>query len=174
MAEIKTARLSLCTVIPEYAPRIAELTSDLDVSRMTARIPHPNRTVDVLSWMAGLGASDEQVFATLHGGELIGVCSYSAHGELGYWVGKPYWGKGFASEMARGLIRHVFATTNRDAIPISHFADNPASARVIAKCGFVPTGSRRMFSLARGHEVDARTYRLTRAEAKAQAWWQAT
>jgi [ribosomal protein S5]-alanine N-acetyltransferase len=176
VAEIKTTRLSLCTVTPEHATRIAELTSDIDVSRMTARIPHPNRAEGVLFWMAGLEASGERAFATLHDGELIGVCSYStaldpAPGELGYWVGKPYWDRGFATEMAQAVIRHVFTTTDRRVIPISHFADNPGSARVIAKCGFVPTGSRRMFSLARGHEVDALTYRLTHAEAKAQAWW---
>ncbi len=179
MVEIATQRLILRTPRTTDAERLSGLSSDLDVARMTTRIPHPNSVANILAWLAGSEAGAEQNFVATLNGEIIGVCSFRqdpdpAIGELGYWVGKPYWGRGYATEMARGLIRHVFATTARTALPISHFIDNPASARVIGKCGFKPVGRRSLHCISRGADVVALTYSLTRAEAEAQPWYHAS
>ncbi len=75
--------------------------------------------------------------------------------ELGYWIGAPFRGQGYATEAVRAVLRLAAALGHR-RIVASHFADNPASARVLAKAGFAPTGiTRPRFSAARGGEAVA-------------------
>ena len=73
--------------------------------------------------------------------------------------------------MARAVIQRAFATTDLEQITISHFIDNPASARVIAKCGFKPVGRRTIQSVGRGADVVALTYTLARTDAASQPWY---
>jgi RimJ/RimL family protein N-acetyltransferase len=143
------------------APRIAELAGDFDVARMTARIPYPYTLVAADQWIAGLDDT-EFVRAVLHEGSVIGAVGIVLHdnrsGEIGYWIGKPYWGRGFATEAARALVTHAFGKLGLRRLTCGHFVDNPASARVIAKLGFARTGLDRMWCDARGAEVDVITY----------------
>ena len=70
-------------------------------------------------------------------------CSLPSHeGEptVGYWVGKPYWGMGICTEALNLMISHIRKTTGIKSLISGHFTDNPASGRVMEKCGFVPTG----------------------------------
>lgn len=84
-------------------------------------------------------------------GEAIGAMGYmpdcplnlpARAGEplVGYWVGKPYWNQGICTEALQLMIDHIRSTTNYTSLICSHFVDNPASGRVMEKCGFVPTG----------------------------------
>ncbi len=178
MVEIVTERLILRPVRADDAETLSRLSSDFDIARMTVRIPFPNPVADVRNWMQSCAASGEQIFAPTITGEIIGVVSCfpppnASEGELGYWLSKPHWGKGYATEMVRALINHAFRTPDLNNIPITHFIDNPASGRVIAKCGFRPVGQRTLHSVARGQDVAALTYRLTRADAEAQPWYRA-
>lgn len=59
---------------------------------------------------------------------------------VGYWIGKPYWNKGICTEALQLMIEHVRKKTNYASLISSHYVDNPASGRVMEKCGFVPTG----------------------------------
>lgn len=59
---------------------------------------------------------------------------------VGYWVGKPYWNKGICTEALQLMLDHIRKETNYTSLISSHFIDNPASGRVMEKCGFVPTG----------------------------------
>ena len=83
--------------------------------------------------------------------EAIGAMGYipcegnnlpSREGEplVGYWVGKPYWNQGICTEALRMMIEHIRETTDIPSLISSHFLDNPASGRVMEKCGFVATG----------------------------------
>lgn len=83
--------------------------------------------------------------------EAIGAMGYvlcegnnlpSREGEplVGYWVGKPYWNQGICTEALQLMIDHIRSTTDIKSLISSHFVDNPASGRVMEKCGFVPTG----------------------------------
>ena len=153
-----------------------------DVARMLTRVPHPYTEADASQWLARLASDDgrarEPVFAAELEGTLIGVVSYRydddwRSAEIGYWLGKPYWGKGYATEMARGLIQHGFAGAGLERFTTGHFIDNPASARVIAKCGFRPTGRTSLPCPARDADVTALTYAMSRVQAEAQAWWTA-
>ena len=70
-------------------------------------------------------------------------CNLPAHeGEplIGYWVAKPYWNQGICTEALRLMLDHIRETTDIKSLISGHFVDNPASGRVMEKCGFVPTG----------------------------------
>ena len=86
---------------------------------------------------------------------------------MGYWIGKPYWGMGYATEAARALILYAFAKERFDYLTVGHFKENPASARVIAKLGFEPSGEMLRDCAARNNKARCLTYRLTRERALA-------
>jgi RimJ/RimL family protein N-acetyltransferase len=181
-AEISTQRLRLRPLTMADAARISEFTSDPGVSRMTSRIPLPNPLIAVEGWMMTMFARQplglDHVRAIDAGGDgLVGMIG--AHGELGwsasrgieigYWVGRPFWGRGFATEALR-----AFADAAQILGPLEagHFIDNPASGRVLEKGGFAYTGEvSPLFSLARGAQVDTRRMRFDPAlwAARAQA-----
>ena len=84
-------------------------------------------------------------------GHVIGAMGYGAScdcklptrdGEpiVGYWVAKPYWNKGYCTEALQLMLDHIRRNTLLTSLLSGHFVDNPASGRVMEKCGFVPTG----------------------------------
>jgi RimJ/RimL family protein N-acetyltransferase len=78
--------------------------------------------------------------------------------ELGYWIARPFWGLGFATEATRAVMR-IARATGLTRVTASHFIDNPASGRVMRKSGFRPTGDYvRRFSAGRGAESLAALY----------------
>lgn len=80
--------------------------------------------------------------------------------ELGYWIARPHWGQGYATEAGAAVIA-IAATIGHRELVGGHFVDNPASGRVLAKLGFEPTGRvTERFSCARGEAAPAREYRL--------------
>ncbi len=85
--------------------------------------------------------------------QLIGCISLSRKSdevELGYWIARDHWQRGYASEAARAVLRLADALGHQ-RILAHHFADNPASGRVLEKAGFCPTGERSLrFSKGRG------------------------
>ena len=167
---IETERLRLRAPRLSDAARIALLAGDYDVASMTGTIPHPYREEMAADWIKSLEAGEEGVaFAVEHAGALIGCVGYRAldetHAEMGYWIGKPYWGFGYATEAARALILYIFAQEGFDYLTIGHFRENPASARVIAKLGFESAGEVMRDCAATGEETRCVTYRLTRDRA---------
>ncbi len=172
MPEIATPRLTLRPLAMGDAPRIAELAGEWDVARMTTRIPHPYDLTNAENWLTRkTQTADETAFAIALDDQFVGGCGFIVRGpdaELGYWLGKPYWGRGYATEAAGALIDHVFQTYGVERITLGHFVDNPASACVIEKLGFVLTGHAREDSLARGTDVDVVRYALARQSWQAQ------
>ena len=139
---------------------------------MTGTIPHPYSEDMAIDWIESLQEGEEGVaFAVDLGGALIGCVGYRAtakdHAEMGYWIGKPYWGMGYATEAARALILYAFAKERFDYLTVGHFKENPASARVIAKLGFEPSGEMLRDCAARNNKARCLTYRLTRERALA-------
>ena len=75
--------------------------------------------------------------------EPIGACGVEAReggAEIGYWIGRHYWGRGYATEAARAVIDHAFGDLGHDALQAGARVSNPASRRVLEKCGFQWTG----------------------------------
>ncbi len=104
--------------------------------------------------------------------ELIGVTGYlpddAGAAEVGYWIGKPWWGHGFATEAAEAMIKYCFNAAKLARVTCSHFVDNPASQRVITKLGFQLVGPARAYCDARRREVA--TLRYERLRPKRFVW----
>jgi RimJ/RimL family protein N-acetyltransferase len=163
---LTTERLQLRPLDLADAPRIARYVADPGVARMTCSFPLQQTVVGAEGWVLirqavaplGRGAS----FAIdLPGEGLIGLIGAHRRGEeieLGYWLGRPWWGRGYATEAIRAVT--PFAR-DLGAVVADHFADNPASGRALEKAGFVYTGETApRFSLARGECAPARLMRL--------------
>lgn len=162
---VKTSRLVLRPLAAGDAERIAALAGDWDIARMTARIPYPYSIALAHQWIGDL-ADGEVVYGIVHRGELIGVTGYLPDdvggAEVGYWIGKPWWGHGFATEAADALIKQCFASGKVVRVTCSHFVDNPASQRVITKLGFQLVGPARAYCDARRREVATLRYERQR------------
>jgi RimJ/RimL family protein N-acetyltransferase len=171
---IKTQRLVLRALDVSDAERLSLLAGDCDIASMTATIPHPYSEQQAAEWIESVKAGEEGVvFGIEHEGRLIGCTGYRAfgddHAELGYWIGKPYWGQGYASEAVGALIGHAFDKDGFDYVTAGHFVDNPASERVLRKLGFVAQTAEERDCVARGGRAKCLTYRLDRAQAKSLA-----
>lgn len=81
--------------------------------------------------------------ATLVGAVGLEICREHSRAELGYWIGKPYWGQGFATEAAHALINHGFQMLGLNRIYAEHLVRNPASGRVMVKIGMRREGTLR-------------------------------
>jgi len=156
LKSMRSKRLEYRPLDASDACRIAALVNEWDIARMTSRIPHPYTLLDADLWLGSLG-KDEVVWGIERDGELIGAVGYilgdPGQAEIGYWIGKSWWGHGFASEATRTLVQHCFGSGGFRRLTCGHFIDNPASARVIAKLGFRRTGTAKQWCEARQSEV---------------------
>lgn len=81
---------------------------------------------------------------------------------VGYWVGKPYWNQGICTEALQLMLEYIRKETAYTSLICSHFVDNPASGRVMEKCGFIPTGETAVDELL--HSGEGRPMRVLRLE----------
>lgn len=164
----RTRRLLLRPGFPEDAPALARAIADEAIVRNLASAPWPYRVRDAEAYLAS--ARDPVlpsflIFERTPGEpELVGSCGLgrrpSGAVELGYWVGRSRWGRGYATEAGRALIE-IARGLRLSQLEGSHFLDNPASARVLEKLGFEPLGIVvPRLSCARGTETPARLMRL--------------
>lgn len=173
---IRSERLFLRPGWPEEWEDLLTLIDDEEVVRNLARAPWPYTAEDARAFAQFQANGREQdrllpnFFVTLpsaEGARLIGSVGLTmVEGEvnLGYWIGRPFWGQGFATEAARAVLS-LARTLGHRRVVASHFADNPASGRVLRKLGFCPTGeTRNRFSLGRGGEALACQFALTLGE----------
>jgi RimJ/RimL family protein N-acetyltransferase len=152
------------------------LANNPRVTRMTT-LPHPYGLANAERWIARLataaGAPDDCGFAIglkRDRGAFIGSCGFGQDGDdpvmhFGYWLGEPYWGRGYASEAAREVLRHAFETLGLPALQATCNIDNPASRAVLTRLGFQHrcVGTEYVKARRRAEPVD--TFLLT-----AKAW----
>ena len=143
---LQTDRLILRPFLPTDAPRVTELVSPFEIADTTATIPHPYAEPMADDWIRGQTAAFEAgehvTFAVTlaRDGELIGAMGlrlqpYLRSAELGYWVGMPYWSRGYATEAARAVIAYAFGALDVERVHANHLLRNPASGRVLEKAG---------------------------------------
>ena len=142
---LETERLVLRAPRLEDAKAVVALASDRRVAENTARIPHPYRMSDALEWITSVTAEEgKQTFLITLAGAPIGACGIdlreASTPELGYWIGAPHWGQGYATEAARAVLDHAFTDLGHEALQAGARVSNPASRRVLEKCGFQWTG----------------------------------
>jgi RimJ/RimL family protein N-acetyltransferase len=150
----------------EDAAAIARLANDIRVAVNTARIPHPYRIEDAEEFIAAANRKEaEASFAITLDRTLIGECGIDPREdgpEIGYWLGADYWGQGYATEAARALIDHAFGELGYEALQAGARVSNPASRRVLEKCGFQWMGVRLLRIRAINSAAPTDRFRLDR------------
>ena len=143
---LTTERLLLRAFALSDAQRVQTLAGDQRAADMTANIPHPYLDGVAEQWIGShetLFKNNQAVVYAIVFIEtdlLVGAVSLNPITEgdanLGYWLGVPYWGKGYATEAARAIVQHGFSELCLTMIHAQHLVTNPASGKVIMKCGF--------------------------------------
>jgi [ribosomal protein S5]-alanine N-acetyltransferase len=144
-----------------------------DVVKNLSRAPHPYTEEHARVFLGrqeeGRVKGSDFAFAVTRkdGGALAGMCGVHLREqgfELGYWLGRPYWGQGYATEAAAEVLGFAFRNLRAEAVEAGWFHDNPASGRVLEKLGFRPDGTGERDCAARGHAVLCNLVLMSRAE----------
>ncbi len=172
---VRTERLLLRPGWLEDAPALAAAIGDEAILSKLALAPSPYQVADArefLSLPRGPDHADFLIFARTQGEpRLVGGVGLKADGEdreLGYWIARPFWGMGFATEAARAVVKLARHSLKLRRLVSGHFIDNPASGNVLRKLGFRATGeivSREC--RARGTEVPCTLFALDFADEEA-------
>jgi RimJ/RimL family protein N-acetyltransferase len=162
---LATERLTLRGVVNADAEAVAVLADDVAVAGMTTNMPHPYTAADAEAWVArnrGLDWSREAGFVIEHRHfGVVGAIGFRPglleRPELGYWLGRRFWNRGYATEAVRAALDWARRDWRRKLVVAGHFADNPASGQVLVKAGFLYTGDvEPRWSQARGGPVRTR------------------
>lgn len=176
-AGIRSKRLMLRPVERRDGARIIEALGDYDIARNLATAPHPYTAKSFEEFLARQPAPGNPARPYVAvARDVIGMVGLSKAlsdengtvATIGYWIAKPHWGRGFATEAAGALVDHAFSAWGFTALKSGHFKDNPASGRVLAKLGFRYAGENTRHSLARGEEVAHIDVLLTRRDWEAR------
>jgi ribosomal-protein-alanine N-acetyltransferase len=143
---LETERLRLRPFALSDAPAVKTLAGAREIAATTLTVPHPYEDGMAEAWIETHGPAYEAdrgaAFAiTLKPtGELLGAISLAidrphARAELGYWIGLPFWNQGYATEAAQAVLRFGFEELELNRIFAVHMVRNPASGRVMQKCG---------------------------------------
>src|SRR5690606_28637556 len=158
----RSERLFLRPGFAEDWRELYDAIADAAVVRNLASAPWPYRPADARQFCVRLQDPRYPHFLLTRpspeGAALVGAAGLGNRGgeaELGYWIARPHWGQGFATEAARGVLEIARMLGHR-RILASHHQDNPASGQVLRKLGFRPTGAvERRFCAGRGESVPA-------------------
>ncbi|HEX8906095.1 MAG TPA: GNAT family N-acetyltransferase [Longimicrobiaceae bacterium] len=166
---LSTERLVLRPFAAADADAVHEIVSDREIAYNTAHIPHPYPDGMAAEWIERITArwvtGESAVFAvTLRDdGRIIAAIGleiepHHRRGELGYWVARPYWNFGYASEGARAVVEFGFRGMGLNRVQAHHYTRNPASGRVLQKIGMTFEGRQRKTVLKWGVFEDIDLY----------------
>ncbi len=175
---LRTARLVLRAFTLGDAPEVRRLAGEWEVARTLLSVPHPYGDGVAEEWISGHRSEFERsegvhlAVVVRDRGELCGACGLTinandANAELGYWIGVPYWGRGYATEAAREVLRYGFEDLRLHRVHAAHFGNNPASGRVLTKIGMSYEGTRREHHRKGGDYEDRVEYGLLVGEWRA-------
>ena len=164
-----TERLLLRPAWAEDAPAIYRGIADEAIVRNLAKAPWPYSLADAEAFAAMERSPSEPamliLLRTANAPELVGSIGFgrdpNGQLEFGYWIARPHWGRGYATEAGRAVIAAAQGSLRIARLGSGHFLDNPASGRVLQKLGFRPTGQIvPRFSLGRGESAPCRLFEL--------------
>jgi RimJ/RimL family protein N-acetyltransferase len=174
-ATLETPRLILRPFEVADARDVQRLAGDRAIADMTLNIPHPYEDGMAEQWIsthqpkfeAGELASFAVVLRAT--GELVGAIGLVIsrrfdRAELGYWVGRPYWNRGYCTEAGRALLEYGFTELSLNRIHASHLSRNPASGRVMEKLGITREGLLRQHAKKWDKYEDLVVYGLVRQD----------
>ena len=171
---LQTERLILRGFTLDDAPRVQQLAGDRAIAATTAFIPHPYPDGEAERWICThreeleKGRSVDFAITLRDREELVGACGLvirkiHRRAEIGYWIGKPYWGNGYATEAVRAVIGYGFSRgLNRIFAECYHI--NPASGRVLQKAGMRHEGTKRQHMMKWGELMDCEVYGILASE----------
>jgi RimJ/RimL family protein N-acetyltransferase len=145
---VATERLILRGPVAADVAQLAELANDLGVAGATTHLPYPYGQSDAEAFVgsvARMSPREHAVFAVEHREfGVIGMLGFhereARRPELGYWLGRPFWGRGYATEAVNAALRWAKGDWRKNVVWAGHFADNRASGQVLCKAGFLYTG----------------------------------
>ncbi len=150
MTKKKTPHVQIEPLEMKHAPFIQRYASDAAVAATTT-LPHPypeNGGVEFVKycqsrWEKGVSFT----YAVMDGDDFVGACGVEidkrgreGQPEIGYWIGKPFWGRGYGYAAARAVLTRVFSEQDWQYVIARSLTHNPASIRILEKCGFQSTG----------------------------------
>jgi ribosomal-protein-alanine N-acetyltransferase len=168
---LETARLKLRPYAEADIAELLPLIGTREVAATTLRIAHPYTEQDAKDflklaeepgrlWLAATLRSDGRQI----GGIGLRIDEQHQHAELGYWLGVPYWGQGYATEAAGEMLRYGFEDLKLHRIFASHFKHNPASGRILVKLGMRHEGCQREHLRKWDQFVDSELYGILRRD----------
>lgn len=174
--KLETDRLILRPFTLDDATRVQELAGNKDVAKTTLGIPHPYSLEAAKSWIKNhprMIRNGTYPFAIVLKTESVIVGTMTirvneAHkkGELAYWVGKEYWGNGYATEAAKEIVRHSFEDLNLNRVWAMAMSKNPASIKVMERVGMKKEGVLKQDIIKSGVFVDSDIYGLIKLDYK--------
>jgi RimJ/RimL family protein N-acetyltransferase len=173
--ELATERLLLRPFIPADAARVTEIMQAPEIAATTLNIPHPYPEDAAASWIAshpGAAETGEDftwAICRREDGLLVGaiglhIDARHRRGEIGYWLGVPFWNQGFTTEAARAVVEYGFTELDLHRIEAMCFPRNIGSARVLEKAGMTYEGTLRDYVQKDGVFEDAAMYAVVRKE----------
>ncbi len=172
---LQTPRLLLRPFRGDDDIALQSQANDREIAAMTRSIEHPYPMEDAQNWIAlhpqfwrdGVAA----IFAICdrHEGKLMGavgleICRIDHYAELGYWIGRKFWGQGLATEAAGRVLQFGFEDLGLNRIIGHHMTRNPASGRVMQKIGMQPEGILRRHARKWGEYFDVAIYGILASE----------
>lgn len=169
---LETARLKLRPYSNHDIVELVPLIGAREVAATTLRIPHPYTEQDATEFFALLAENPNRIWLAIAlrsdgnqiGGVGLTVDAKHQHAELGYWLGVPYWGKGYATEAAHEMLRYGFEDLQLHRIFASHFNNNPASGRILKKLGMRYEGCQREHLCKWDQFLDSELYGMLRQD----------
>jgi RimJ/RimL family protein N-acetyltransferase len=173
--EILTQRLRLRRPRERDAAATIAIVGDFEVARRLGRVPHPYHQSDFDQFLEHV-VPNEPTWAIVlrQTNELIGMTSLvpqreQTSAELGYYLGRTFWGSGLATEAGQAIVRFGFERLGCGKLISRYHADNPASGKVLAKLGFEPVGSSHHHCLAEGKDKPSIELELAKSRMLARA-----
>ncbi len=172
---LQTSRLLLRPFVLSDGLRVQKLAGAKEVAATTANIPHPYPDGAAENWIKThqldreKGAAITYAVCLRETNELIGAVALMIkaehhHAELGYWIGVPFWSKGYCSEASRAVLDYGFQEIKLERIFAHYFVSNPASGRVMQKLGMKYEGCYRKHIYKWGEYHDVAVYGMLRSE----------
>ena len=179
-AEIHTGRLVLKSPVRVDAATVVALANNKAIAENLATMPYPYAEQDALEWFAGktearVGGRLFSIHLDIPGDKFIGTIGYGpmqegGNPEIGYWIGEPYWGFGYASEAAKAVVDYAFEEDEIVILEGGARITNAASRRVLEKCGFEYQGFGKTYCRALDEEVPVDRFALTRPRYQGLKW----
>lgn len=152
-------------------PALVEWLNDRNIYERTLRIPYPYSPADADRFLSLIAECEHRAgqehWAIRRADEVIGGVGLEGESgghraEIGYWLATPFWGQGIMTDVVRRVCRHAFDDLGLVKITAHVFLHNPASARVLEKCGFTQEGLLRKHFVKDGALIDVRLFGLVR------------